>query len=37
MSADNISCRTCGGTSFTHNDKTAVCDYCGAEYYIAQL
>lgn len=37
MSADNISCRTCGGTSFTHNGKTAKCDYCGAEYDIAQL
>lgn len=37
METDIISCRMCGGTSFTKNDKTAICDYCGAEFEIAQL
>lgn len=37
METDIISCRMCGGTSFTKNDKTAKCDYCGAEFEIAQL
>ena len=37
MGANKISCRTCGGTSFTINDKTAKCENCGAEYDISQL
>ncbi|MBQ7501758.1 hypothetical protein IJT93_03445 [bacterium] len=37
MEAKKISCQTCGGASFTINDKTARCEYCGAEYDISQM
>lgn len=37
MEANKFSCQACGSISFTKTDKTAKCDYCGAEYNISQL
>lgn len=37
MEANKVSCQTCGSISFTKTDKTAKCDYCGAEYDISQM
>lgn len=37
MEANQISCSKCGGTSFTKDGETAKCDFCGAEYDIAQF
>ncbi|MBQ7501750.1 hypothetical protein IJT93_03405 [bacterium] len=38
MDIDSMKCRNCGGTSLSpKNSDIMVCDYCGAEYDLAQL